>query len=63
MSRLLSNPDISLPTVRCLPSGQYDPLQCINDMCGCVNQETGAWDFKIRKIPIPALGPGNPICC
>ncbi|EEB18653.1 hypothetical protein Phum_PHUM524800 [Pediculus humanus corporis] len=62
MSRLLSNPDISLPTVRCLPSGQYDPLQCINDMCGCVNQETGAWDFKIINPKIHMVGQYFKIC-
>ncbi|KAK2705799.1 uncharacterized protein LOC136030050 [Artemia franciscana] len=33
---------------RCLPNGNYDPLQCIGDLCFCINPE-----FEVTDGPIP----------
>ncbi|KAK6620194.1 hypothetical protein RUM44_006595 [Polyplax serrata] len=62
LQQILPFPDILLPVPRCLPNGQFDALQCIDDMCGCVNPATGIWDSSVRKVAIGALGPGNPKC-
>lgn len=56
-------PGFSQPSPRCLPNGQFDPLQCIEDKCGCVEQDTGTPDENGFIYSVIALGEAHPICC
>ncbi|KAK6634331.1 hypothetical protein RUM43_011731 [Polyplax serrata] len=59
LQQILPFPDILLPVPRCLPNGQFDALQCIDDMCGCVNPATGIWDSSVKKSCNWSFGPGK----
>ena len=40
-STLLSEWSFSLESVRCTAAGEYEPIQCIEDRCLCVDPKSG----------------------
>lgn len=42
----------SYPTLfaRCTTDGSYDPLQCVDENCVCVNSENGAIESEIYNL-------------
>ncbi|KAL0267865.1 UNVERIFIED_CONTAM: hypothetical protein PYX00_010016 [Menopon gallinae] len=55
-------PEFNPATPRCLSNGQFDPLQCIGDKCGCVDEDTGSPDENGFDYNLEALGENHPPC-
>lgn len=47
---------------RCMPDGNFDDLQCINDKCFCVNKIDGEPLTK-DTVNISLIAEDNPACC